>query len=127
MMKAPGAYRIFVGLVMMILCAWGTAQTVPTARVIIKVADQSGAGIAGARVRVVPAPDAAAVATETDKNGELQLNLKVGGHGIFVCAQGFKSFVEHIEVRSGAEAQVIPAELRVADMFSPRCTPSFSP
>jgi hypothetical protein len=118
-MSALGACRIFAIFVVAALCASGSAQTGATAPVIIKVSDQSGAGIAGARVRVVPAPDAAPAATETDKNGELPLNLKVGGHGIFVCAQGFKSFVEHIEVRSGAEAQVIPVELRVADMFSP--------
>jgi hypothetical protein len=48
---------------------------------------------------------------ETDNKGELPLNLKVGGHGLFVSAQGFKSSVEHIEVRLGAETQVIPIEL----------------
>jgi hypothetical protein len=56
---------------------------------------------------------------ETDNKGELPLNLKVGGHGIFVSAQGFKSGVEHIEVRPAVEAQVIPVELRVGDAFSP--------
>jgi hypothetical protein len=70
-------------------------------------------------VRLIPAPDPPPVATETDKKGELPLNLKVGGHGIFVSAQGFKSSVEHIEVRPAGEAQVIPVELRVADTFSP--------
>jgi hypothetical protein len=100
-------------------CAPGSAQTDATAPVIIKVADQSGAGIAGAHVRVIPSPVAAPAMTETDKNGELPLNLKVGGHGIFVCAQGFKPSTEHIEVRSAAEAQVIPIELRIGDMFSP--------
>jgi hypothetical protein len=118
-MNAPGAYRVFGIFAIATLCASASAQTGATARVIIKVADQSGAGIAGAHVRVVPSPVVAPAATETDKKGELPLDLKVGGHGIFVCAQGFKSLVEHIEVRSGAEAQVIPIELRVADMFSP--------
>jgi hypothetical protein len=101
------------------LCASGMAQTSPTAKVIVKVADQSGAGIAGAHVRVVPPPDAPPAAMETDNKGELLLNLKVGGHGIFVSAQGFKSSVEHIEVRAAAEAEVIPIELRIADTFSP--------
>jgi hypothetical protein len=68
---------------------------------------------------VIPAPDSLPAATETDKKGELPLNLKVGGHGIFVSAQGFKSSIEHIEVRPGAEAQVIPIELTIGDMFSP--------
>lgn len=101
------------------LSASGTAQTGPTAPVIIKVADQSGAGIRGANVRVVPSPDPPHGAAETDNKGELPLNLKVGGHGVFVSAQGFKSTVEHIEVRPAAEAQVIPIELRVADSGSP--------
>lgn len=101
------------------LCAFGMAQTGPSARVIIKVADPTGAGIAGARVRVIPSPDPPPAATETDNKGELPLNLKVGGHGIFACAQGFKTSVEHIEVRPGAEGQVITIELRVADSFSP--------
>jgi hypothetical protein len=101
------------------LYASGTAQTGPTASVIIKVADQSGAGIRGANVRVIPSPDPPADATETDNKGKLALHLKVGGHGVFVCAQGFKSSIEHIEVRPGAETQVIPIELRVADTFSP--------
>jgi hypothetical protein len=100
-------------------CASATAQTIPTARVIVKVADQSGAGIAGARVRVVPPPDAPPAAMETDRKGELPLNLKMGGHGVFVSAQGFKSSVEHIEVHPAAEAQVIPIELRIGDTFSP--------
>jgi hypothetical protein len=102
-----------------ILCASGAAQTSPTSRVIIKVADQSGAGIAGAHVRVVPSPDAPPATMETDHKGELPLNLKVGGHGVFVSAQGFKSSVEHIEVGAAGEAQVIPLELRIGDTFSP--------
>lgn len=56
---------------------------------------------------------------ETDNKGELPLNLKAGGHGVFVSASGFKSSVEHIEVRPAAEAQVFAIELRVADTFSP--------
>jgi hypothetical protein len=102
-----------------VLCASGTAQTSPAARVIIKVADQSGAGIAGAHVRVIPSPDPPPAVMETDNKGELPLNLNAGGHGVFVSAQGFKSTVEHIEVRPAAEAQVIPIELRVADTGSP--------
>jgi hypothetical protein len=101
-----------------ILCASGAAQTRPTAPVIIKVADPSGAGVAGAHVRVIPSPDPPLAAMETDNKGELPLNLKVGGHGVFVSAQGFKSSIEHIEVRPGAEAQVIPVELRPGDTFS---------
>jgi hypothetical protein len=100
-------------------CASGTPQTSPTARVTIKVADQTGAGISGAHVRVVPPPDAPPATMETDNKGELPLNLKVGGHGIFVSAQGFKSSIEHIEVRPASEAQVIPVELRVSDTGSP--------
>jgi hypothetical protein len=100
-------------------CASATAQPGSTVRVTIKVADQSGAGIAGAHVRVVPPPDAPPATMETDNKGELPLNLKLGGHGIFVSAQGFKSSIQHIEVRPAAEAQVFPLELRLADTFSP--------
>jgi hypothetical protein len=110
---------VLLSIVCGALCAFATAQTSPTARVIIKVADPSGAGIAGAHVRVVPSPDPPPAAMETDNKGELQLNLKLGGHGIFVSAQGFKSSIEHIEVRPAAEAQAIPVKLRPGDTFSP--------
>jgi hypothetical protein len=56
---------------------------------------------------------------ETDNKGELPLNLKLGGHGVFVSAQGFRSSVEHIEVHPAGEAQIIPVELRVGDTFNP--------
>jgi hypothetical protein len=112
-------FGILVISVIVSLCAPGTAQTSPTARVIIKVADPSGAGIACAHVRVVPSPDPPPAAMETDNKGVLLLNLKVGGHGVFVSAQGFKSSIEHIEVRPAAEALVIPVELRIGDTGNP--------
>ena len=70
-------------------------------------------------MRVIPPPVSPPSRMETDSKGELALDLGVGGHGIFVSAQGFKTSNDHIEVRRAAEAQTILIELRVGDTFSP--------
>jgi hypothetical protein len=80
------------------------AQTVPgqpptTTPVIIRVSDQTGAGIARAQVRLVPSPDQAPAKLETDDHGQLSLNLKTGGYALFVSAQGFTKDARHIDVR----------------------------
>jgi hypothetical protein len=102
-----------------VIAAGSIAQSPATAPVVIKVEDQSGAPIPGARVKVIPVPDPKLATMETDGNGELSLRLKVGGHALFVAESGFNSDVRHIEIQRSAEGQMIPVMLKVGSYSGP--------
>ncbi len=99
------------------------AQQTATTPVFIVVNDPSGAGIPGANIRVVPAPDPAPK-METDSKGKLALNLKPGGYALFVRCQGFKSFETHFDVHETKDAQTVPVVLQIGASGSPMVSPA---
>ncbi len=99
------------------------AQQAANRPVTINVSDPTGAGIAHAQVRLVPAPDPVPAKLETDDQGRLSLNLKAGGYTLFVSAQGFKTARLHIDITEppadDRASQSVPVALRIADVVSP--------
>jgi hypothetical protein len=110
------------GIALLLSCALH-AQEATNRKVTIRVSDVTGAGIARAQVRVVPAPDAAPAKMETDEKGLLALDLKVGSYALFVSAQGFKKNTLKIDVggpRGGDnEGQLVPVVLQIGEMGGP--------
>jgi len=99
-----------------VLAAFGPlvfAQGPATDQVTIKVTDQTSAPIPNARIRVVPGPDHPPAPMETGATGELALQLKPGGYALFTSAQGFKSDIRHIEIRTSPAGTVVPLVLKV--------------
>jgi hypothetical protein len=94
-----------------------------TVAVTISLADASGAGIAHAVLRLVPSPDPAPPAMETDAAGKLALHLKPGGYALFANVFGFSSLAAHFDVRDGQEAQSFPFVLQLAPGGSPVVMP----
>ena len=80
---------------------------------VIRVTDQTGAVVPGAKIRVVPGPDPAPK-METDGKGQLALNLNSGGYALFVRSQGFKPVVMHFDVQLQKAAQTVQAVVHVA-------------
>jgi len=94
------------------------AQTAATP-VLITVTDPSGAGIAGAQVRVIPGPSSGSSKSVTDAKGQFTADLAPGGHALFVMASGFKSAAIHIEVNASKEVQTISTRLDLAPTGPP--------
>jgi len=94
------------------------AQQATTTPVIIRVSDQSGARVAHAQIRFVPAPGPAPQQLQTDDHGQLSINLKAGGYALFVSAQGFRIDSRHIDIGipqgQASASQMVPVVLEVA-------------
>jgi hypothetical protein len=110
------------------------AQEAATRLVTITVNDLSEAGIAHAKMRLVPAPDSAPPKLETDDHGHLSLNLQPGSYAVFVSAQGFKKATLHFGVvavagdanASASAIQTVPVMLQLGEMGSPAVYPKDS-
>ncbi len=93
------------------------AQQAATTPVTIRVSDQTGASIAHAQIRIVPAPDPAPPKFETDEHGQLLVNLKAGGYALSASAQGFTRYIGHVEISipegKASASQLIVAVLEV--------------
>lgn len=87
--------------------------------VTICVADQTGAPIPNAQVRLIPAPVPVPEKMQTDLRGELSVQLEEGGHALFVTSQGFVPDVQHIEIKRVSEPQRRYALLRVGTSSGP--------
>ena len=99
------------------------AQQVATAPVEISVNDPSGAGVAHARVRIVPSADDAGKRLETNEKGRLELALKAGSYALFVSAPGFREASQLFEVSapgSNSAAQTVRVILQVGPTGSPQ-------
>lgn len=99
------------------------AQQLAPARVEISVNDPSGAGVAHARVRIVPSPDDAGKKLETDEQGRLELALQTGSYALFVSQAGFREGSELFEVSaagSNSAAQAVQVILQVGPTGSPQ-------
>jgi hypothetical protein len=116
-------------LVLFAIVAIGAAplwsQQAATGIVTIRVTDQTGARITGAEVRCVPVPDSAPAKMETDRQGNLSLDLKPGNYTVSVSAQGFKTAVRHVDVgaltddANAGVNQFVTVVLQIGDMGSP--------
>src|ERR1700723_4184984 len=87
--------NVNVGLILILAALFAPfallAQQATTTPVIIRVSDQSGAGIAHARIRLMPSsgltsPDQVPAKLETDDHGQCAINLKAGGYALAVSA-----------------------------------------
>jgi hypothetical protein len=101
------------------------AQQSATTPVVITLTDPSGAGFAGTKIRIIPAPDPAPK-METDSKGRLALELKPGGYALFARSPGFKTLVMHFDVREAKEVQTISGVLQVGAPGSPEVSPASS-
>jgi hypothetical protein len=99
------------------------AQEARAARVTIHVTDQTGAAIANAGIRLIPSPASRKTKLTTDDNGQVALELKPGGYGLFIEEPSFKKLVTHLEVRESSEEQTIPVVLEIGNMGSPTVYP----
>ena len=114
--------RLKFALILSVLAVLGgisPAQKPTTAHVLIKVSDPTGAPIPAASVQVFPVPLPQPSQMKTDQNGQLSLDLKLGGHALFVTGSGFKSEVRHIEVEQSTVEQVIPVKLQIGNSSGP--------
>jgi hypothetical protein len=116
-------FRIgLAGIALLLSCALH-AQEAMNRKVTIRVSDVTGAGIAHAQIRVVPAPDPPLAKMETDEKGQLELDLKPGSYAVFISAQGFKKNTLKIDVggpRSGDnEGQLVPLVLQIGETGGP--------
>src|SRR5271170_3036575 len=127
MNRIPRTYWMITAM----LCAtaahttWGhpqPQQPTPSANalvVVIRVADPSGAVVAGAKVRVAPVAVNAPEKMETNEKGELALQLQSGRHALSVLQTGFQNFSVVFEVKTSATGQVVPVVLQVGHNSGP--------
>ncbi len=115
--------NVSIGLLCIALFAplWLPAQQFTTTPVTVRVSDQTGAGVAHAQIRLLPAPDKAPAKLETDDQGRLSISLKPGSYALVVSAQGFKEGSQCIDVgaNQGQASQVVPVALKLGDVSSP--------
>jgi hypothetical protein len=87
------------------------------------VSDPTGAVIPHAQIRLMPAPDPAALRLETDAQGQLSINLKAGGYALFVSAQGFRIDTRHIDISipegQARASQIVAVVLQIGASSSP--------
>ncbi len=122
-MRFPRLLYTVLGAIFLSTIPLQANQSLPTA-VTIQVNDPSGSPIPHATVRIVPAPDTSPSKMETNAKGEFTLPLKPGGYGLFVEAQGFKSYVNHLEVKGGVSVQAFPLILQLGATGSPQVMPA---
>lgn len=107
------------------------AQESATRLITITVNDPTGAGVAHAQIRVVPAADSVPAKLETDSLGHLSLHLKPGSYALFVSAQGFKQASAAFDFASPKPGEVsftqtVTVTLGLADVGSPVVYPAES-
>ena len=56
-------------------------------------------------------PEKAPESMVTDGKGELRLELKAGGYGVYVTSQGFVPRVTHVDVKGTGEMEMFPVKL----------------
>ena len=102
-----------VAMTLALLPAMLAAQQVQQTPLTIRVTDQTGAVIPGARIQIDPSPGSRKVDTATDRIGEAIVELSPGSHVLSIAAYGFKKWIENIDVQD-QPGQSIVAELKVA-------------
>lgn len=75
--------------------------------VAIKVTDPSGAPVPGASVRFAPMPEPKPETMQTDKKGQLTVQMKPGRYSMIVIMPGFSIYNSHLEVVQSHLAQTV--------------------
>ncbi len=91
------------------------AQQVQPVPVTLWVADQSGAGVPGAQVKLVPSPSDLPAESHSDSDGILAVELRPGSYRVSVNSNGFLPLTKQIEVES-AKAQAFQFALNVPNV-----------
>jgi hypothetical protein len=131
MLPAITAAR-FAGVVLGVLATALCAQNASTGRVVITVVDQSGGAIPGASIGIIPLqvtnppiPNnfdwvhyalhaSEQISTPANTSGEGTFSLAKGSYAVSIAAEGFKRFVERVEIRDESN-QSLRATLVLAD------------
>jgi hypothetical protein len=95
------------------------AQSATTLHVIVQVTDATGTRLPRVAIRLVPSPDPAPSKMETDERGQLAVDLKPGGYGLFVNFRGFEPIASHIDVKPTRDVQTVPIQLEIGGPTSP--------
>ncbi len=120
--------RLTIGLLCALCSSFAlVAQQAATVPVAIHVSDPTGANVAHAQVRLVPAADKSRSKLETDDKGRVSINLKPGPYALFVSAAGFKTTAQHVDVATAADkssgsqvaGQVVQVTLQIGEVSSP--------
>lgn len=83
------------------------AQQPPQGHLTIKVTDQTGAVISGTQIGILSPPSMAKpVLAVTDANGEVAVDLPPGHYKITGVAQGFRRWVQPVDVKSESNQSV---------------------
>jgi hypothetical protein len=94
------------------------AQSATTSRVIVQVTDATGTRLPRVAIRLVPSPDPSPSKMETDQKGQLAIDLKPGGYGLFVNFPGFEPIASHIDVKPAKDVQTVPVRLEIGGLAS---------
>jgi hypothetical protein len=107
-MRALGLRSVKWAGLAVLLCGWAAAlgQAPGYTPVTVVVTDPSGAGIAGAEIRVTPGSPAGDRLI-TDEHGRAQLGIPAGKYQIEVTAQGFSSNKGALEVADKAQTLTV--------------------
>jgi hypothetical protein len=97
----------------------GSATATGLVTVVIQVADPSGARVPGAQVRMAPMPEKAPETMLTDNKGELRLELKAGGYGLYVTSPGFTVVLTHMDVKGTGGMEIFPVKLNIGQGGGP--------
>jgi hypothetical protein len=82
----------------------------------IKVVDQTGAAIAGAKVKIDQGEGRAALFLETDENGSAIANLSPHSHALLVSPPGFRTWIASDQVFPN---QIFTVTLELGEVHSP--------
>jgi hypothetical protein len=105
-MRALGLRSVRWAGLAVLLCGWAAALGQGYTPVTVVVTDPSGAGIAGAEIRVTPGSPAGDRLI-TDEHGRAQLGIPAGKYQIEVTAQGFSSNKGALEVADKAQTMTV--------------------
>ena len=83
----------------------------------LRVTDQTGAVVSGARIKVDPISAASPDAAIADKNGEAGLDIPAGTHLFLIMQPGFSNWTRTIDVQSNLQS--IEVVLDVAGTMDP--------
>jgi hypothetical protein len=107
----------FYGLNSALLASMLPAQPA-TVQLVISVADQTGAVVGGAEVRLMQSSDMAQPVLFADRDGHLTLQVEPGQYDLSVSDPGFKMVKRYIEVTTDPN-QSLSVLLKIGDTGSP--------
>src|ERR1700679_299871 len=83
------------------------SQQTPQIHLTVRVTDQIGAVVSGARIKVDPFSAASPDTAITDKNGEAGLDIPVGIHLFLIIHPGFYNWTKTIDLQSASNQSIV--------------------